>query len=187
LFGEKQEDEAWNLLSTKYSAICEWLSAFKNKAKARSDKGQYWWELRSCDYYNEFEKVKIIYPNILKQPEFLLDDNSSYTNQKCFIITKFNLTFLGILNSSLNFFLFKNLLPMLRGDFFEPSYSYFKDFPIVDKRDMEIESKVTQILGLKKANPEVDTSGLEAEVDQLVYALYGLTAEEIEIVENAVK
>ena len=34
-------------------------------------------------------------------------------------------------------------------------------------------------------NPQADTSKLEAEIDQLVYQLYGLTEEEIRIVEGA--
>jgi len=46
-----------------------------------------------------------------------------------------------------------------------------------------IESLVNQILAAKKQNPEADTSQLEKEIDQLVYRLYGLTEEEIEIVE----
>jgi hypothetical protein len=36
----------------------------------------------------------------------------------------------------------------------------------------------------KRANPQADTSKLEGEIDQLVYELYGLTEEEIKIVEN---
>lgn len=146
-----------------------------------------WYEIQDAvDYYAEFEKDKIIYPNILKQPEFLIDDNSFYTNQKCFIITKFNKTFLGILNSNLNYFLFKSILPMLRGNFYEPSYAYFKSFPIVDTRSQEIEEKVTQILSLKQLDSGADTSALEAEIDRLVYQLYDLTNEEIAIVEGSV-
>ena len=38
----------------------------------------------------------------------------------------------------------------------------------------------------KKSDQEVDTSALEAEIDQQVYELYGLTEEEIKIVEGAV-
>jgi adenine-specific DNA-methyltransferase len=45
--------------------------------------------------------------------------------------------------------------------------------------------KVDQILALKKANPQADTSALEREIDLMVYELYGLTQEEIEIVENS--
>lgn len=36
-----------------------------------------------------------------------------------------------------------------------------------------------------KQNPLADTSALEAEIDRLVYDLYGLTEEEIRIVEEA--
>ena len=38
----------------------------------------------------------------------------------------------------------------------------------------------------KNENPEADASELEAEIDKLVYELYGLTEEEIEIVEGSV-
>jgi len=44
--------------------------------------------------------------------------------------------------------------------------------------------KVRQILDLKKQDPTADTTTLETEIDQLVYQLYGLTDEEIKIVEG---
>ncbi len=44
--------------------------------------------------------------------------------------------------------------------------------------------KVRQILDVKKQNPTADTTALETEIDQLVYELYGLTEEEIKIVEG---
>ena len=47
-----------------------------------------------------------------------------------------------------------------------------------------IESLVTQILTLKRSDPTADTSALEAEVDGLVYGLYGLTEAEVAIVEG---
>jgi len=43
---------------------------------------------------------------------------------------------------------------------------------------------VSQIIALKKYDPMADTCALEKEVDQLVYELYGLTEEEIKIVEG---
>ncbi len=43
---------------------------------------------------------------------------------------------------------------------------------------------VDQILAAKKADPNADTSALESEIDQLVYKLYGLTDDEIAIVEG---
>jgi REP element-mobilizing transposase RayT/type I restriction-modification system DNA methylase subunit len=44
-----------------------------------------------------------------------------------------------------------------------------------------------RILSTKQANPAADTTALEREIDQQVYALYDLTPEEIAIVEGTVK
>jgi regulator of sirC expression with transglutaminase-like and TPR domain len=41
-----------------------------------------------------------------------------------------------------------------------------------------------QILTAKQKNPDADTSELENKIDQMVYKLYGLTDDEIEIVEG---
>ncbi|MBI4848028.1 MAG: hypothetical protein HY808_05545 [Nitrospirae bacterium] len=45
-------------------------------------------------------------------------------------------------------------------------------------------SSVAQILAAKKKDPNTDTSALEKQIDEMVYALYGLTPEEIAIVEG---
>ena len=48
-----------------------------------------------------------------------------------------------------------------------------------------ISSTVNEILSLKSEDPKADTQNLEQEIDVMVYELYGLTAEEIAIVENS--
>jgi hypothetical protein len=45
---------------------------------------------------------------------------------------------------------------------------------------------VDRVLALKYHDPAADTSAQEAEIDRLVYALYGLTEEEIALVEKSV-
>ena len=58
--------------------------------------------------------------------------------------------------------------------------------PITDEnREIaeQIEGTVLQILTAKKADPDTDTTACENEIDELVYTLYDLTAEEIAIVE----
>ena len=47
-------------------------------------------------------------------------------------------------------------------------------------------AKSNQIPHCQEENPEADTAALEAEIDQLVYERYGLTEEEIAIVEESV-
>jgi hypothetical protein len=61
-------------------------------------------------------------------------------------------------------------------------------FPIPEVSDetkLILNDKVNQILTTKKSDPTADTSSLESEIDQLVYELYGLTEEEIKIVEES--
>lgn len=164
-----------------------------------------WYEIQdTIDYYNEFEKPKIIYPNICKKPEFTLVDNNFYTNQKCFIISLPDKYLLGILNSSVAFFLFRSILPKLRGDFYEPSYVYFKDFPIpiiddsnpTDKaRHDSIVQAVDRMLTLhskqkaaltahEKTMLQRQIETTDRQIDQIVYELYGLGQEEINIIEG---
>ena len=44
-----------------------------------------------------------------------------------------------------------------------------------------------RLLAAKQRDAEADTSALEREIDELVYALYGLTPEEIKLVEGQTK
>ena len=43
---------------------------------------------------------------------------------------------------------------------------------------------VNQILAAKQSDPQADTTALELEVDRLVYGLYGLTEEEVALIEG---
>lgn len=50
--------DVWNKIKNDYPAIANYLSSFSESAEKRSDKGEFWWELRACDYYDEFEKQR---------------------------------------------------------------------------------------------------------------------------------
>jgi len=145
-----------------------------------------------------------VYPNICKKPEFTIDASNLYTNQKCFIIPVDDRYLLGILNSKLCYFLFRKILPKLRGDFYEPSYVYFKDFPIhtIDYSNSSEKAQhdklvalVGSMLELHKRQASAGTprekemlsrqiESTDEAIDTLVYELYGLTEDEIKIVEE---
>jgi type I restriction-modification system DNA methylase subunit len=204
----------------KYPAIEQHLLNFKAELlprpknwkgtdwKGRKPGTYQWYEIQdTIDYYLEFEKPKIIYPNICKRPEFSFDKAGLYTNQKCFIIPLPDLYLLGLLNSKVTFFLFQSVLPKLRGGFYEPSYIYFKDFPVrtidisnpTDKtcHDKMVEL-VERMLPLHKQLPAAKTpddktriqrqiEATDQQIDQLVYELYGLNEKEIQIIEGKTK
>ena len=86
---------------------------------------------------------------------------------------------LGILNSKLMNYLFatKFLNLAIKAE-------YLKQVMIPSESDERIIEIVKEILQKKRINSNADTLYLEAEIDQLVYQIYGLTDEEIAIVEG---
>ena len=70
-----------------YSAVKDHLDKYWNKISKRADKGDTPYNLRNCAYMEDFNRPKIIYPNMTKYMPFVYDTNHIITNQKCFIIT----------------------------------------------------------------------------------------------------
>ncbi|WP_254172800.1 DUF7149 domain-containing protein [Planktothrix pseudagardhii] len=182
-WSDQPEKEAEKIFYNTYPAIYQYFNQFKEALIKRCDQGKFFWELRSCIYWKKFEQSKIIYPNICKSNEFAWDELGYYTNQKAFIIPTNDKFLLAVLNSSVVRFLFENLLSKLQGDFYEPSSIFMKDFPIPSSSQSEREA-ITNLVQ-KCLNPqEEDVNKIETEIDKLVYQLYGLTEEEIKIVEG---
>lgn len=103
----------------------------------------------------------------------------------------YNLKFLtSLINSKLINFWFKNLFVLTDKLFPYIRKSQIDQIPIAHiniKNQESIIMLVDQILEVKKINPQNDTSDLESQIDHLVYELYGLTEEEIRIVEDSIK
>jgi hypothetical protein len=95
---------------------------------------------------------------------------------------------LGILNSRLmSYYFVKNTAKSVRQMFPKLILEDLRKFPIKIGSEITLYSiinSVEKILLAKKSDPTADTSVLEAEIDRLVYELYGLTEEEIRIVEG---
>ncbi|MBS0524237.1 MAG: Eco57I restriction-modification methylase domain-containing protein [Proteobacteria bacterium] len=52
----------------------------------REDHGRFWWELRSCAYYDSFEQPKVLYVDIGWSASFSLDTSGRYTNNTAYFI-----------------------------------------------------------------------------------------------------
>jgi hypothetical protein len=96
----------------------------------------------------------------------------------------------AVVNSQVAFWFTRQVFATKQGGFydFEPRYSSQWPIPAVPTgKQKPVERLVERILAAKQKNPAADTCALEREIDQQVYALYGLTPEEIQIVEDASK
>ncbi len=201
----KSEPNKWKWLEETYPVIAKHLQNFVKKAEKRYDKGDYWWELRACDYYDEFKNPKIMLPDISIRGNFTLDDKGEfYCVNTAYIISSSDKYLLGILNSSLITFIYKNISSSYRGGYLRFIYQYLVELPIriinfydpIDKaRHNRMVELVERMLLLHKQvataktshdktaiQRQIDTT--DQQIDRLVYELYGLTEEEIKIVDE---
>ena len=96
---------------------------------------------------------------------------------------------LGLLNSKLidYYYRTKNETKHLNGGALPFDTESIKTIPIPNlilEQQQPIVALVDQILAIKKTNSNADTSALEQEIDKMVYELYGLTEEELKVVEG---
>ena len=90
---------------------------------------------------------------------------------------------LGIMASKLG----NELLKVQRAGDYHIVPEHIRNIPIAyatQEQQRAIINLVDIILSTKKDNPQTDTSALEYEIDQQVYALYNLTPDEIAIIEQ---
>ncbi|MDO4186001.1 MAG: Eco57I restriction-modification methylase domain-containing protein [Bacteroidales bacterium] len=125
-----------------YPAIRHHLDKYLPQLTKRGDKGVTPYNLRACDYLEEFGKPKIMYCEITAFFPFIYDDNGLMCNNKIFFITAkdetVNLKFLtAILNSKLcKLWIWYNC-PELQGGTREIRKVYFENFAIPECSDKQ--------------------------------------------------
>ena len=188
----KSKTEAEQVYEETYPAIYKFHKTFRKELIARYDQGHYFWELRACGYWQDFERQKILSTKVSIRPTFALDITGSYTgNTAYFLPVESDAHYLlALLNSNLFLGYAKRVFVEKQGGWYEIQPDGLESFPIPaapPEKQKAIVSLVEHILTAKQKNPAAATSALEREIDQHVYALYALTPEEIQIVEEAGK
>ena len=165
-------------------------------------------------YYEEFEKEKIVYGQFQDDAEYALAEKGIYLSSNEYMIGgDYNKKyFLAVLNSNLIKWYLKNITGTLGSSMKIGQKSNFEKIPIPPITPFnepivkQIEELVDKILVAKMGEmqkvrtqkskmqkdvsqqqsifPPTDTTPWEQEIDRLVYALYELTDEEINIVES---
>jgi type I restriction-modification system DNA methylase subunit len=97
----------------KYPGILKHLKQYKKELEKRWDKGDHWYELRACDYYDDFLKPKIVYPDIAMRARFASDKSGMFLTNTAYMLPVSDIHLLPILNSRLGFFWFSNKCTVL--------------------------------------------------------------------------
>ncbi len=187
-----------NYFKQRYVAVYDHFiekSKLTSKGKGlfnRNDQGDYWWELRPCDYLNEFKKEKILYIDIMTDNEeegysfpcFSYTTEESYSlNTSYFMVgNEFNLKYiLGVLNSKVGKFIVKSHVTPLQRRQYRLFYQFVENFqiPKISKEEMRKIIVLVDAILAKKTSGE-DTTNLEDQINRLAYSYINLSKEEIE-------
>ena len=176
-------------LNSNKKILCE-RATVKNEGRA-------WWKYSRPmhkEYYN-LNKIWCSYRS--KTNIFALDESTDYvglTNTTVIFDTNKNISLkylLALLNSSVLTFRYKSIGKQTGSgvyEYFENGVGKLPIPPATPAQQQEIITLVDKILAAKKASAgsatKADTIALEHKIDELVYKLYGLTDEEIAIVEG---
>ena len=151
------------------------------KVKARKKTNNKWFETQdSINYWEEFNKPKIIFQEIVQRGQFLYDADVHYMcNDTGRIIVGDHLLFiLGILNSKVFFYAVKKFYGggALGEHGIRMKHTFFGDFPCLpyNKRIEEIAKTLSAQYTCSLAN------GL----DKIIYSIYSFTKEEIAEIES---
>ena len=194
-------EDPWKFIQKSFPAVISHLAQFKDKAEKRWDKGEYWWELRACAYYQEFDMPKLILPDISLRGNFTIDVNGAYCANTAYIIPVDDKYLLGILNSKLITFVYQNISSTYRGGYLRFIYQYLAKLPIrtIDfdnpadvamhdemvelvERMLDLHKQLPGLAGEKRRIVSLQIERTDREIDGLVYGLYGMTDDEIAIV-----
>jgi type I restriction-modification system DNA methylase subunit len=176
-----------------YPAVAKYLCNFEQKLRKRTDQGTYFWELRSCVYWDAFTHPKIVFNETSKRLHAYLDTEKNIINKTGFIILSPDAAYvLSVLNSTPMDWLYRSTFPSW-GDPWNSGRVQFRGnlmakipIPAASSADKARLTKLAE-RAAKQAEAE-NAAGLRAterEIDEIVYRLFDLTPDEVGHIEKS--
>ena len=109
------EASAWAWLQHRHPALAAWLAPFADAARQRTDQGDYWWELRACAYYAQFEQPKVIYPDMAQGGKFCFDTQGVFFGNTAYFLPTHEPWYAALLNSKAVWYYLSGVCEALRG------------------------------------------------------------------------
>ncbi len=200
------DQAGWQWFKKKYPAIARHLKPFAERAKERKHQGDFWWECACEPGIFDRDQFRIFFHVSGEFPEFTFDAEGAIPDRHTRFIRHSSLYLLAVLNSRLSAFFLrvttdefpdKKKTPVWERIAAIPFYTTDFDKPDDKARHDRMVTLVTGMLELQKHLSHAKTDqekrlvtqeieSTDRQIDSLVYGLYGLTADEIAVVEESV-
>ena len=186
--------ESEKRILSEYPSLYRYLCSHKKDLAGRNQDEtgiRYeWYALQrwGAKYYKEFDEEKLIYIHTAKNHEFYYDTEKHYVNNSCYIIASKSKFLYFFLNSSL-FDYFKRIKFVAYGDGAEEGRCKLdgnKMATVPVKRDVDEAPFVNIFKEIQKELVSGDYEKIkvkEAGADKLIYHLYGLTYDEVLVID----
>jgi hypothetical protein len=166
-----KEQEAWEWFERTYPSVARWLLQFKDEASKRSDKGDYWWELRACAYYNEFSMPKLFYQTFQVRPCFIYSDRSVFCNNSMWFLSIKDKALLSLLCSNMGWWLISKYCPRIQNGY-QLIWDNFKQISIPFELPLRLGELADLLMqDVELGNREYYATHLQ-EVNEIVDKLY---------------
>ena len=188
----KKLPEALSIFRHHYPAVAKHLLNYDEALRTRTDQGAYYWELRSCAYWQAFSTPSFVYADIGKRLKAFHSTDGIFFGNTVYFIPDSEPWMAALLTSTaLDFYYRHNMQPL--GDpwttgrmrFFSRSMNLVP-IPPANAAD---KTKLTKLAErAAKAATARDTAAvtlIERDIDEIVYRLFDLTAAEIAQIETA--
>ena len=172
----------------EYPAIKAHLDGRYEQLEKRYDKGTTPYNLRNCAYHEDFTKEKLLWIELVNNGRFAYDNSGYYGEATSFLLTGECIKYLcAVLNAKLIRWFLEKVAPTSGMGTLRWKKVYVERLPIpriAVPRQQLFTQLVDRILMANTGDRDSDTSEAEAEIDERVYQLYGLTPLEISAVEK---
>ena len=196
----------WRWFRKKFPSIAWHLKPYEERAKARKHQGDFWWECAVEQGVFDEIRSRIIFTSSGNFPVFIFDAGESIPDRHTQFINSSSFYLLAILNSTLSRFVFrataqenseKNQMQSGERISAMPIYTPDLDDPLDVGRHDRLVTLVNGMLELQKHLSQTtserekrlitqEIESTDRQIDSLVYGLYGLTSDEIAVVEESV-
>ncbi|GAB2564464.1 type IIG restriction enzyme/methyltransferase [Spirosoma aerophilum] len=186
-------------LLENYPKVWAYLNIHKSFLENRESgkfKNEKWYVFGRNQALDVITQPKIFTPDIAPTPRISYDDAGEFmftggVSGGYGIVPNDNISpyfLLAILNSKTAFWYITKTSTQMRGGWYSFESRYIKSVPIpcTKEDNSALIQKVIELTSKRQIVPVVDTTELEAEIEKIVYNLYGLSEEEITYIENVV-
>jgi hypothetical protein len=180
---ERTAEEAFR---ATYPALHGHLKPFEARLRRRQDQGRFWWELRSCDYYDALDEPKIVAKRILFHSSFCLDKQSHWVNDSTVFLNMNDLYVLAVLNSRVMWWYIYRLWPHMKDEALRVQNEKWLSVPIPEVRAQEraeIEALAHRALAVADDSGP-DLLAVEQHLQEYILDAFRLSTADIALIER---